>query len=67
MPRMGPFRIVVTAALFRLLSTNLASFRSVWWKAAHNFRHQAAVPARTLPIDSQPCATTRTPTPLWRT
>lgn len=41
MLRMGLFRIVVTTALFGLLSTSLASIDLV--EAAHNFRHRAAV------------------------
>src|SRR5258708_30375540 len=41
MSRMGPFRIMVTAALFGLLSTSLVSIGLV--KAAHNFPHRAAV------------------------
>ncbi|MBA7474605.1 hypothetical protein ES707_09959 [subsurface metagenome] len=41
MSRMGLFRIVVSAALFGLLSTSVVSIDLV--KAAHNFRHRAAV------------------------
>ncbi len=41
MSRTGRFRIVITAALFGLLSTSLVSFGLV--KAAHNFPHRAAV------------------------
>jgi len=41
MSRMGPFRIMVTAALFGLLSTSLVSIGLV--KAAHSFPHRAAV------------------------
>ena len=41
MSRTGRFRIVITAALFGLLSTSLVSIGLV--KAAHNFSHRAAV------------------------
>jgi Caspase domain len=41
MSRMGPFRIMVTAALLGLLSTSLVSIGLV--KAAHSLPHQAAV------------------------
>jgi uncharacterized caspase-like protein len=41
MSRMGTFRIMVTAALFGLLSTSLVSIGLV--KAAHNIPHRAAV------------------------
>jgi uncharacterized caspase-like protein len=41
MSRTGPFRLMVTAALFGLLSTSLVSIGLV--KAAHNFPHRAAV------------------------
>jgi Caspase domain len=41
MSRMGPFRMMVTAALFGLLSTSLVSIGLV--KAAHNFPNRATV------------------------
>ena len=41
MSRMGPFRMMVTAALFGLLSASLVSIGLV--KAAHNFPHRVAV------------------------
>ncbi|SIN92850.1 Caspase domain-containing protein [Bradyrhizobium erythrophlei] len=41
MSRMGPFRMMVTAALFGLLSTSLHSIGLV--KAAHNFPNRATV------------------------
>ena len=41
MSRLGPFRLMVTAALFGLLSASLVSIGLV--KAAHDFPHRAAV------------------------
>ena len=41
MSRLGPFRLMVTAALFGLLSASLVSVGLV--KAAHDFPHRAAV------------------------
>ena len=49
MSRTGPFRLLVTAALFGLLFTGLASIGLV--KAAHNFPHRAAVASGTAHSD----------------